>query len=459
MELRMLKKLVLSALVSSAILLSHGASANSDATSVNYQTILDKSLAADGPGMTAILSEQGKVVYSGARGLANVEHQVPLKPDTVMRIGSISKQFTAAAIMMLVEQNKLALNDDIHKYVASFPTEGHTVTIEHLLTHTSGIANYTNDLTIMYRDALIPATLDQVLARAAKHPMIFAPGEKMAYSNTGYVLLGKIIEVASGQSYKQFIEQQIFAKLGMKNSYYGGPQIIANRASGYQGEGANLANASHIDMTWPHAAGSLLSTTGDLSIWFNALATGKLISNASFAKMTSPFKLNDGSLSYYGYGLSMQSLGGYKTINHNGGINGFSTDAVYVPEKQLYIAVLANSEELDPSYVLQRIAASALNITVPDFTPITLSKTQLANYLGDYEIAANNVRSLLYENGKLYSQRNNGRKFELIPFAENSFFYPNSNNYIVVEKNAQGDMVMKFYANLSPTPQQAIKRK
>lgn len=453
----MLKKILISAAVSSALMLSQASFAHDDDAIAEYQAILKTSIDSEGPGMTALLSKDGKVIFSDARGMANVEHQVPLNPDSVMRIGSISKQFTAAAIMMLVEQNKLALTDDIHQYVANFPTEGNRVTIEHLLTHTSGIANYTNDLTIMYRDALIPATLNQVLERAAKHPMLFKPGEKMVYSNTGYVLLGKIIEVVSGRSYKQFVEQEIFAKLGMKNSYYGGPQLIPNRASGYKTAGT-LVNAGHIDMTWPHAAGALLSTTGDLNIWFNALVSGKLISQASFEKMTSPFTLNNGTLSHYGYGLSMQTIADHKAITHNGGINGFSTDALYIPEKKLYVAVLANSEDYEPNFVLARIVAKALNIKLPEFNKVTLSKAQLAPYLGGYEIAPNDVRSLIYENGTLYSQRNGGRKFELIPFAENSYYYPESNNYLVIEPDKTGTLVMKYYANLSSTPATAIKR-
>ncbi|WP_308304271.1 serine hydrolase domain-containing protein [Pseudoalteromonas sp. MelDa3] len=201
-----------------------------------------------------------------------------LNEQSVLRLGSISKQFTAAAIMMLQEQGKLAVTDDIHKYVASFPTEGNLVTIENLLTHTSGIANYTDDDDLFDKEIQVPTSVDDTLARFAKHPMVFKPGEAMAYSNTGYSLLGKIIEVAIGQSYKDFIEQHIFKKLKMNQSSYEGQELVTHRASGYEQTEQGFINTSYINMDWPYAAGALISTPTDLNIWFNALSSGKLIS-------------------------------------------------------------------------------------------------------------------------------------------------------------------------------------
>lgn len=426
-------------------------------TASQYQQILVENLAADEPGASVIISKNGKVVFQGAHGLTNLEHNIALDDQSVLRIGSISKQFTAAAIMMLQEQGKLSVTDDIHKYVADFPTEGNVVTIENLLTHTSGIANYTDDDELFYKETPTPASLEHTLARFAKHPMVFKPGEARAYSNTGYSLLGKIIEVASKQSYKDFIEQHIFEKLGMSQSSYEDQRIIPHRASGYEQTEQGFINASYINMDWPYAAGALISTPTDLNIWFSALSSGKLISQASYEKMTSPFKLNDGSFSPYGYGLFVKPLNKYTAISHTGGINGFLAHAHYIPEQKLYVAVLTNSNHINPIYLTEKLTAKALDIPLPEFKQVTVTAKQLAPMLGDYRINKNTVRSLIFENNTLYSQRSGGGKVKLITMSKSSFYYPNSNDYLVIEENRQGQLVMKYFSGLSEMPSEAIK--
>lgn len=422
-----------------------------------FLAVLTKYIPVDGPGAAVIVSQNGQVLFQGAAGLANIEHDVKLTTGSVFRLGSITKQFTAAAIMMLQEQKKLSITDDIHQYVPSFPTEGNTVTIEHLLTHTSGIANYTNDHDLFEREIQVPVSLDQMLVRFEEHPMILKTGEAMRYSNTGYVLLGKIIEVASGQSYSNFIEQEIFKKLEMKSSRYGGFQIIPNRANGYDMSPQGLVNASHIDMTWPHAAGSLLSTVGDLDIWFKALRSGKLISKESYQQMVTPFKLNDGSLSNYGFGLGIQKLNQYDAISHSGGIPGFVTHAIYLPEEDLYIAVLTNLSSGNPRLLSNLFAAEVLNIQLPKFAPAKLNKEKVKPLLGSYKINNESERRFFMQDGKTYTQRDKGEKFEVIPMSDNSFYYENSLSYIVFENNAEDQQVMNFYSDLSLEPQQAVK--
>ena len=426
-------------------------------TASQYQEILNENLAENEPGVSVIISKNGKVLFKGARGLANLEHNIALNEQSVLRLGSISKQFTAAAIMMLQEQGKLAVTDDIHKYVASFPTEGNLVTIENLLTHTSGIANYTDDDDLFDKEIQVPTSVDDTLARFAKHPMVFKPGEAMAYSNTGYSLLGKIIEVASGQSYKDFIEQHIFKKLKMNQSSYEGQEIVAHRAAGYEQTEQGFINTSYINMDWPYAAGALISTPTDLNIWFNALSSGKLISKAGYEKMVSPFKLNDGSFSSYGYGLIIKPLNEYTVIKHTGGINGFLAHARYIPEQKLYVAVLANSNHINPIFINEKLTAKALGIALPEFKKAEVTEQQLAPVLGDYRIDENTLRSLIFENDVLYSKRTGGDKTKLITMSKNSFYYPNSNNYLVIEKNSQGQLVMKYFSGLSTTPTEATK--
>lgn len=426
-------------------------------TATDYQQILTSKLQADGPGMAVIVSQQGKTIYSGARGMANLELQVPLSTETVFRLGSITKQFTAAAIMILQEQDKLSVNDDLHKYVPDFPTEGHKITIANLLSHTSGIANYTEDHSIMEKHIQEPTTLDAMLKLFAKHPMHFAPGEQFRYSNTGYVLLGKVIEVASGQSYKDFVEKQIFAKLGMKNSYYGGRQLINNRAAGYSQTEHGIVNAELIDMMWPHAAGSLLSTVSDLNSWNQALRQGKLISTDSYQQMITPFVLNDGNSSGYGFGLANSTVNKYQSIGHNGGIPGFSTDAMYFPEKDTYIAVLSNSEAQNAGTLSLLFAAEALEVELPEFKPAKIKSATLASMMGSYKLPSGSVRTLSMEGDVVYSQRDEGHKWEIVPMSDNSFYYEGSLTYFTIDKNDQGETVMNFYSRLASTPEAAVK--
>jgi len=431
---------------------------NANASKSDYDKILTNNIDADGPGSAVIVSKNGEVLYKGARGLANIEHNIPLTTDSIFRLGSITKQFTGAAIMILHEQGKLSISDDIHKYVPDFPTEGNKITIEHLLTHTSGIANYTEDEHVW--NNLIPTetTLDEMLLEFKKHPMKLKTGEKMRYSNTGYVLLGKIIEVASGQTYADFVEEHIFKKLGMKNSHYGGTQIIKNRASGYSKAGDEIANSGPINMMWPHAAGSLLSTVEDLNIWYTSLRSGKLISKESYQKMIAPYTLNDGSQSDYGYGLGKLKVSHYDAIGHGGGIHGFVTHAFYVPEKKLYVAVLNNKDFGNPRTLALRLAAEALEIELPAFKPAKIDEAILSPLLGTYKIDDKSVRKLLVEDGKYYTQRDDHDKWQVFPMSNNSFYYAGSLSYFIIEEDKEGQKVMNFYSDLSTTPSKATKQ-
>lgn len=453
MNINIIKKIALSVLFIATPLLQAQAANEKD-----YDEVLARYVETTGPGVAVIMTQNGKTLYKKARGLANIELQVPLTTNSVFRLGSITKQFTGAAIMMLVEQGKLSLTDNLHKYVPDFPTEGNKVNIKHLLTHTSGIANYTDDEQIWRKELQVPTTLDEMIIRFAKHPMALKVGEANRYSNTAYVLLGKIIEVASGKSYADFIEQDIFAKLDMKNSRYGGVQIIPNRASGYSEGKDGYVNADYIDMMWPHAAGSLLSTVDDMNIWFNALRNGELISKASYKLMTSPVALNDGTLSNYGFGLGMFKLNKYEAIGHGGGIHGFVTNAFYLPETDLYVAVLNNYDSGNPRDIALNLAALALDIPLPSFNRVSLTKAELKPLMGEYKLASGDVRKIFMENGKVYSVRGEGHKWQIEPYAKNAFFYQGSLSYFTIEQAVDGNAVMNFYSNLSNTPEVAVKQ-
>jgi len=263
-------------------------------SSQQYQQLLEANFDKDGPGASILVAKKGAIVYQSSIGKANLELDVPMEAHHVYRIGSITKQFTAVSILMLLEQGKLDLQDDLTKYIPDYPTKEHTITIEHLLTHTSGIKSMTG-MPDFFKDSRHDMTTIEMMNYFKNEPMDFAPGEEFRYNNSGYYLLGVIIEKISGMTYAEFIQQNIFEPLGMTASYYGGAEpLIPNRAAGYQKQGDTYSNAPYISMTLPYAAGSLLSTVSDLYKWNRALLTDQLLKQTTLAKAYVPYTLNNG---------------------------------------------------------------------------------------------------------------------------------------------------------------------
>jgi CubicO group peptidase (beta-lactamase class C family) len=300
------------------------------------------------PGAAAIVVKEGQVVYRQAFGLANLELGVPMRADYLFRIGSITKQFTAVAILILVGESKLALDDDISKFLPDYPTHGHRITVEHLLTHTSGIMSYTSrtDFREIWRKDV---TVPELIGLFRDLPMEFAPGERYSYSNSGYVLLGAIVEAVSGQSYAEFLEQRIFLPINLVHTTYDRTErIVPRRAAGYDKGPDGWQNAAFISMTQPHAAGGLMSTVDDLATWDAALYTDHLVAPSLLNRAWTPYRLNDGSSTGYGYGWGIGSYAVHRLIQHGGGIPGFITQALRLPDDRVFVAVLTNSTGQEP---------------------------------------------------------------------------------------------------------------
>ncbi|WP_338838681.1 serine hydrolase [Flavobacterium ginsenosidimutans] len=279
---------------------------------------------------SALVAENGKVIFKKGFGSANMEWNIPNQPDTKFRLGSISKQFTALLIVKLAEEGKIKLDVPITTYLPDYPKEnGDKITIHHLLTHTSGIPNYTNAPNFFKDKARNPYTPAEFVKTFSSLPLEFAPGEKFNYSNSGYFLLGYIIEKITGKTYEQYLQETIFTPLKMVNSGYDHSDVILkNRAAGYERKGKLISNAPYVDMSIPYAAGSLYSTVEDLYLWDQALYTNKLLSEKSMESLFKPYiKVGDAS---YGYGWFVDEFdngdkGKLKMVGHGGGINGFNT--------------------------------------------------------------------------------------------------------------------------------------
>ena len=297
----------------------------------------------------ALVAEEGKVIYKNGFGMANMEWNIPNTPDTRFRLGSITKQFTAMLTMQLVEEGKLKLNVPITTYIPDYPKEqGEKVTIHQLLTHTSGIPNYTDQPSFagIMRNPITPIDLIKTFWNL---PLEFKPGTKFKYSNSGYIVLGYIIEKVTGKTYEEMLKEKIFEPLGMKNSGYDHTAyIIPKRASGYNKIGTDYFNTQYIDMSVPYSAGSICSTIEDLYLWDQALYTSKLLSKKYMDKIFTPYSKPPFADGYgYGWGLSKKYFDGLKdTLNivaHGGTINGFNSIILRITNDRDLIVLLNNT--------------------------------------------------------------------------------------------------------------------
>ena len=386
---------------------------------------------------TVLVVRDGKILLNHGYGSANLEWGVPNSPTTKFRLGSITKQFTAACILLLEERGKLKTDDPVKKYLPDAPAAWDKITIFHLLTHTSGIPSFTGFPD--YRSTEATATTpEQLVARFRDKPLEFQPGEKWNYSNSGYVLLGHLIEKISGQSYSEFVQQNIFDRLGMKDSGYdSNSAIIPHRADGYTRRPKGLEHAGYIDMTIPFSAGALYSTTEDLLRWEQGLFGGKLLSAVSVQKMTTPFKHD------YAFGLGVLESKGHKLIEHGGGIEGFNTQLSYYPDDKLVITVLCNVNGGDPGSIAAKLASVMHGekvVLASERKEVNVSPKVLATYVGTYELEANFQFVITLEGDHLGSQATGQPKIPIFPESETMFFPKVVDAEIEFVKNDKGDV-------------------
>ncbi len=304
-----------------------------------FQSSLDSTFIAGG---AILVHQKGKTLLKKAYGQASLELEVPMPENAIFEIGSVTKQFTAVAILKLVEDGKLALEDDFTQYL-DYDTKGRKITIDQLLNHTSGIASYTE---IEEFGSLVPQELprDSLLRILETKDFLFEPGEALIYNNSAYFFLGLIIEKITGKPYEEYLKDVIFEPLGMTNTYYcSTSKVVKNKAYGYDYSPNGLNQKQYLSHNWPYAAGSLCSTTEDLLIWMTALHDGKILSKEQYQELTTPKGLNDGTPVRYAMGLSHFNNYGNEEIGHGGGIPGFLTQTNYFPEKDLYIICITNT--------------------------------------------------------------------------------------------------------------------
>lgn len=363
-----------------------------------------------------LLARDGRVLLSKGYGMANLEAEVPNTPQTKFRLGSVTKQFTAMAILILQEKGKLSVQDSVCKYLDSCPQSWNPITIHNLLTHTSGIPNLTS-FQDFRRVKMFPTTALEAIATFKDKPLEFAPGERFNYSNSGYILLGHIIERASGKPYADFLRENIFQPLGMKNTDYDvNSAIIKNRASGYTRGPGGIMNADYINMTIPFAAGGLYSTVEDLYLWDRALYTEKLVSKKSLEAMNTPFK--DG----YGYGVGVNESFGLKNIAHGGGIEGFSTFLSRFINDDGTVVVLSNIDGTNTGGIAKRLGGLLFSDKVVMPTVIKVAPQALRQYEGRYQVEERTpTEDISVEGDHLKIKISGGEEISIVPTGKDEF--------------------------------------
>ena len=398
--------------------------------------IVHQEIDLQGPGVAIAVVKDGKLVHSEGYGVANLEWDCPIRPDTVFCLASITKQFTATAIMLLEREGKLCLDDPITTYLPDYPMHDRIITITHLLNHTSGIKSYTsldNFMPDISKKDLAPADL---LAYFKDIPLGFEPGTRFLYNNSGYHLLGLIIEKIAGMSYEQYIQQHIFRPLDMHHSYYmHNEAIIPRRASGYTKTPEGYRQIDYLNMLIFYAAGSLGSTVEDLIRWDAALREERLLDAATQERMYTPLQLADGRTEEYGFGFRITSYEGHRLVGHGGGIPGFHTFFARFLDDKMTIVVLANMPDIDVEKITRKIARHLFDLPAIVRTPVTLSSTMLNKAVGTYIFADGSSLEIRRDKDRL--TLHDPIEYSLLPTSETTFYASQDDEFSVEFANEQ----------------------
>ena len=387
-------------------------------------------------GTSVGVHRQGEILLAKGYGYADLENQIRATEHTVFRIGSITKQFTAAAILVLEERDRLRLSDPLTEFLPDYETSGHHVSVERLLNHTSGIKGYTEMGETFWGKSRLDLSHEEMVELFSAEPFQFAPGEEYSYNNSAYYLLGLIIEKVSGQGYADFLQENLWTPLGMRESYYMyNDPIVPNRAAGYEVRDGEVVNDAPLSMRLPYSAGSLGSSVMDLITWQHALSNQRLLSEESYSRMTTPGTLISRKKLDYGYGLMVGELSGRRKISHGGDINGFRTQLAYYPEDKLTVVVLCNTGAAQPSPLESRIARAVLGIPETPVDEITLGEREHQRYAGTYN-PARAPFEIRWVDGALTMF---GKRLRPVG---NHVFYPVGDDYQKIPFELEGDQVV-----------------
>jgi CubicO group peptidase (beta-lactamase class C family) len=393
----------------------------------------------DSPGMSVVVVKDGAVAYQHGYGCANLEHRIPITPQTVFDVASVAKQFTGLGIAMLVGQGKIGLGDDIRKYLPEVPDFGKAITIANLLHHTSGLRDWPETLTLSGVDGDGPITLDMILEMVRRQRELdFAPGEEHLYSNTGYNLLAAVIAKITGQSFRAWMNRNVFKTLGMRHTQVRDDpaEIISNFADSYAPAGGRNFRRVQSELA-AQGSSSLLVSAEDMGKWLLNFETAQAGGKAAIKLMQQPGKLNNGEKVDYGFGIAMGDYHGSATINHSGSWAGYRSLVLWIPDKRFGIAILANTANADTHALAMKVAALYLGDSSSAETGKSLTKAEpgraKANptardpstwdrFAGTYRLGPGWLLSITSEKDQLIAQATNEDKFRMRAVSDTTFF-------------------------------------
>lgn len=372
-------------------------------------------------GLVVSISNSDSIIWENAAGYSDRSFEIKTSPDHKFRIGSITKQFTAIAILKLAEDNKLSLEDTVQQYFPDLKG-GELITIEHLLTHTSGISNYTDKPEWLPKFSKLFTQPVEVYDYIKKDSLRFQPGSKYEYSNSGYHLLGLIIKKVSGMSYSDYLQKNIFGPLEMTNTHsLDSGRVIKSMAKGYNTFGETVTSPEFVHPAQPFSSGSLVSTTNDLQKWYNGLLSGEIIKKENLEKAFKPYTLNDGTKTSYGYGWQIKTIGGLLVLHHNGSYPGYISEVYYFPGSGILITALSNAMPL--SKLMKELTAVAHGKEVKELKFLELSEKELSRFTNTYSNDSESWKFTI-EDGQLFYSVNKGPSTKILPVSSKKFYSP-----------------------------------
>jgi CubicO group peptidase (beta-lactamase class C family) len=387
--------------------------------------------AGDTPGAAILVVRDGQVLLSKGYGLSNIEGKAPIRPDTVFDLASVSKQFTAMAILILAERGKLSVDDPLSKFFPEFPAYAQKITIRHILNHTSGLPDYMEALMTAGKidkqwkpGGFEPTSADIIKVLAEQKAPRFMPGAKFEYSNSGYVVLGQVATKAAGKPLPQFLKENVFEPLGMKSTLVADETKpkIKNRAVSYGSEAGKFVDADYTPLNLIYGDGNVNTTIEDMFKWDQALYTEKLVKKATLKQAFTSGKLNDGNETGYGFGWGIGRFGGLDVVAHSGGWAGFRTDIMRFPNERFTVVVLANWTHFRPADISRMIARIYLADTLVSPPSSLVDAALLQKYVGKYELQPQFILDITMENGGLRIQATGQPKFTLISISDTDFY-------------------------------------
>lgn len=420
--------------------------------------LVDAAYPADGPGGAVVVMRGGRVLYAGGRGMADIDAKRAITPDTPFRIGSIAKQFTAAVVLQLVAEGRLSLDDSVARFFPEWPQPGAGATVRQLLNHSSGIQDYTKLVGWMGTEQTArPFTTAELIEVIRSRPSPSAPGARWEYNNSGYALLGAIVEKVTGEPWHQAIVERIARPLGLTTLAYADAAPTAARPYAIAGGRPQPARGAHMSVA--HAAGGLVASARDLAAWAQALHHGRVVSPALYAEMTSPSRLADGSVQTYGFALRQREIRGRPALVHGGAGRGIDTDSAYVPSADLYVAVLTNSDDLpiDSSILVRRLAALALGEPVPVFTRTDVDIAAIEPLFGLYPADRGPPRRFFARDGKLHFGRGDEEMQVFAAGGDRFFFGPDDLAWFRIERRPDGAHRLEVHRIEAAAPDRSVR--